>query len=106
MYQIICPVLEGLQATEGLEASDGCRHPVQGGGTKRDNPGLGETRRYEIAARVLALFDTRYRDFTAKHFHEKLVGGAADLAGAGTHAWCITSQPYAIRRAGERTKTS
>ena len=24
-------------------------------------------------ARVLALFDTRYRDFTAKHFHEKLV---------------------------------
>jgi len=24
-------------------------------------------------ARVLALFDTRYWDFTAKHFHEKLV---------------------------------
>ena len=23
--------------------------------------------------RVLALFDTRYWDFTAKHFHEKLV---------------------------------
>ena len=55
---------------------------------------------------MLALFDTRYWDFTAKHFHEKLVGGAADLAGAGTHAWRITSQPYAVRRAGERTKTS
>ena len=25
-------------------------------------------------ARVLELFDTRYWDFTAKHFHEKLVG--------------------------------
>ena len=24
-------------------------------------------------ARVLELFDTRYWDFTAKHFHEKLV---------------------------------
>ena len=31
---------------------------------------------------MLALFDTRYRDFTAKHFHQKLVG-AADLAGGG-----------------------
>ena len=29
-----------------------------------------------------ALFDTRYWDFTAKHFHQKLVG-AADLAGGG-----------------------
>ncbi len=105
MYQMICPVLEGFQATEGLEASDGADTPPKAA-EKRDNPRLGETRRYEIAARVLALFDTRYWDFTAKHFHEKLVGGAADLAGAGTHAWRITSQPYAVRRAGERTKTS
>ena len=44
-------------------------------------------------ARVLELFDTRYWDFTAKHFHEKLVAGArlraqlqlgaVDLAGYG-----------------------
>ena len=27
----------------------------------------------DTVARVLELFETRYRDFTAKHFHEKLV---------------------------------
>ena len=27
MYQMICPVLDGLQATEGLEASDGAGTP-------------------------------------------------------------------------------
>ena len=47
-------------------------------------------------ARVLELFDTRYWDFTAKHFLEKLVAehgckrsyklGAVDLAGAWAHA--------------------
>ena len=38
---------------------------------------LGGSRRGRAAvdtvARVLELFETRYRDFTAKHFHEKLV---------------------------------
>ena len=47
-------------------------------------------------ARVLELFDTRYWDFTAKHFHEKLVAehgskrsynlGAVDLAGLWAQA--------------------
>ena len=47
-------------------------------------------------ARVLALFDTRYWDFTAKHFHEKLVAEHGcersynwvrlTLAGAWAHA--------------------
>ena len=47
-------------------------------------------------ARVLALFDTRYWDFTAKHFHEKLVAAHGcersynwvrlTLAGAWAHA--------------------
>ena len=31
-------------------------------------------------ARVLELFDTRYWDFTAKHFHEKLVAITASSA--------------------------
>ena len=39
MYQMICPVLEGFQATEGLEASDGAGtppNPAERSGTIRD----------------------------------------------------------------------
>ena len=53
--------------------------------------------------RVLELFDTRYWDFTAKHFHEKLVAehdcersyncGAPDLAGT----WRMRVRPGAAR---------
>ena len=39
MYQTICPVLEGLQASEGLEAADGAGtppNPAERSGTIRD----------------------------------------------------------------------
>ncbi|MDE0391770.1 MAG: hypothetical protein OXI57_06835 [Rhodospirillales bacterium] len=40
--------------------------------------------------RVLALFDTRYWDFTAKHFHEKLV---AEHGYGRSYTWvCLTLQ--------------
>ena len=41
MYQMICPVLEGVQATEGLEASDGAGTPPN----PADEAGQAETRR-------------------------------------------------------------
>ena len=119
MYQMICLVLEGFQAMEGLDASDGAgtgaeilmkfeevygrtRHGVLGQAEVAEILGVSERtfrrwrERYEAdgaeglydrrlgrvlarrapvdeVARVLALFVTRYWDFTAKHFHEKLV---------------------------------
>ena len=65
-------------------------------------------------ARVLELFDTRYWDLTAKHFHEKLVAdrrlqaqlqlAAAELASPwaqarGAHAWGAPAQAAAPRPA-------
>ena len=48
-------------------------------------------------ARVLALFDTRYWDFTAKHFHEKLV---AEHGCERSYNWVrLTLQAYGRRRA-------
>ena len=41
MYQMICPVLAGLQATEGLEASDGAGTPPN----PADEAGQAGTRR-------------------------------------------------------------
>ena len=115
MYQMICPVLEGFQTMEGLDASDGAGtgaeiDEVRGGLRShasrcaeaaeilgfsertfrrwRDRfeadgaEGLYDCRLGRVSARrapvdevarVLELFDTRYWDFTAKHFHEKLV---------------------------------
>ena len=58
-------------------------------------------------ARVLALFDTRYWDFTAKHFHEKLV---AEHGCARSYNWVrLTLQanrrmPPAPRRGAHRRK--
>ena len=51
-------------------------------------------------ARVLALFDTRYWDFTAKHFHEKLVA----LHGCTrSYNWVrLTLQAHGRRRAAPR----
>ena len=51
-------------------------------------------------ARVLELFDTRYWDFTAKHFHEKLVA----KHGCGrSYNWVrLTLQAYGRRRAAPR----
>ena len=118
MYQMICPVLEGFQAMEGLDASDGAGTGTEidevRGGVWADRSrllsqaeaaevlgvsertfrrwrdryeaegaeGLYDRRLGRLSARrapvdevvrVLELFDTRYWDFTAKHFHEKLV---------------------------------
>ena len=41
----------------------------------RSAPWAGSARRAPVdeVMRVLELFETRYLDFTAKHFHEKLV---------------------------------
>ena len=51
-------------------------------------------------ARVLELFDTRYWDFTAKHFHEKLV---ADHGCKRSYNWVrLTLQAYGRRRAAPR----
>ena len=51
-------------------------------------------------ARVLALFDTRYWDFTAKHFHEKLV---AAHGCERSYNWVrLTLQAYGRRRAAPR----
>ena len=51
-------------------------------------------------ARVLELFDTRYRDFTAKHFHEKLV---AEHGCERSYNWVrLTLQAYGRRRAAPR----
>ncbi len=48
-------------------------------------------------ARVLELFDTRYWDFTAKHFHEKLV---AEHGCKRSYNWVrLTLQAYGRRRA-------
>ncbi len=58
-------------------------------------------------ARVLALFDTRYWDFTAKHFHEKLV---SEHGGARSYNWVrLTLQAHgrlrpAPRRGAHRRK--
>ena len=51
-------------------------------------------------ARVLALFDTRYWDFTAKHFHEKLV---AEHGCARSYNWVrLTLQARGRMRAAPR----
>ena len=51
-------------------------------------------------ARVLELFDTRYWDFTAKHFHEKLV---AEHGCKRSYNWVrLTLQAYGRRRAARR----
>ena len=51
-------------------------------------------------ARVLELFDTRYWDFTAKHFHEKLV---AEHGCERSYNWVrLTLQAYGRRRAAPR----
>ena len=51
-------------------------------------------------ARVLELFDTRYWDFTAKHFHEKLV---AEHGCGRSYNWVrLTLQAYGRRRAAPR----
>ena len=51
-------------------------------------------------ARVLELFDTRYRDFTAKHFHEKLV---ADHGFKRSYNWLrLSLQAHGRRRAAPR----
>ena len=58
-------------------------------------------------ARVLALFDTRYWDFTAKHFHEKLV---SEHGSARSYNWVrLTLQSHgrlrpAPRRGAHRRK--
>ena len=51
-------------------------------------------------ARVLALFDTRYWDFTAKHFHEKLVAAHGCTR---SYNWVrLTLQAHGRRRAAPR----
>ena len=51
-------------------------------------------------ARVLELFDTRYWDFTAKHFHEKLV---AEHGCERSYNWVrLTLQAYGRKRAAPR----
>ena len=51
-------------------------------------------------ARVLELFDTRYWDFTAKHFHEKVV---AEHGSKRSYNWVrLTLQAYGRRRAAPR----
>ena len=51
-------------------------------------------------ARVLELFDTRYWDFTAKHFHEKLV---ADHGFKRSYNWLrLSLQAHGRRRAAPR----
>ena len=51
-------------------------------------------------ARVLELFDTRYWDFTAKHFHEKLV--AEHGCERSYNGVRLTLQAYGRRRAAPR----
>ena len=146
MYQMICPVLERLQAMEGGDASD--FEQVQGlrlmkfeevyGRTHRGGLSQAEAAevlgvsertfrrwrdRYEAegadglydrrlgrlsarrapvdeVARVLELFDTRYWDFTAKHFHEKLV---ADHGFKRSYNWLrLSLQAHGRRRAAPR----
>ena len=63
--------------------------------------GLGRfARRSEVARPFLELFDTRYWDFTAKHFHEKLV---AEHGCERSYNWVrLTLQAYGRRRAAPR----
>ena len=54
-------------------------------------------------ARVLELFDTRYWDFTAKHFHEKLVaehGCPAASTGCGSDLTGVFRRRRAAPRRG------
>ena len=140
MYQMICPVLERLQAMEGGDASDGAGtgteiDEVRGGLRAHPSGWLAEVLgvsertfrrwrdRYEAegadglydrrlgrlsarrapvdeVARVLELFDTRYWDFTAKHFHEKLV---ADHGFKRSYNWLrLSLQAHGRRRAAPR----
>ena len=145
MYQMICPVLERLQAMEGGDASDGAGtgteiDEVRGGLRRTHRGGLSQAEaaevlgvsertfrrwrdRYEAegadglydrrlgrlaarraavdeVARVLELFDTRYWDFTAKHFHEKLV---ADHGFKRSYNWLrLSLQAHGRRRAAPR----
>ena len=53
---------------------------------------------------VLELFDTRYWDFTAKHFHEKLV---ADHGCMRSYNWVrLTLQAHGRKQAAGRTGAS
>ena len=145
MYQMICPALEGFQAMEGLDASDGAgmglrlmkfeevygrtrcgvlsqaeaaeilgvsertfrrwrdRFEAEGAEGLYDRRlGRLSARRAPVdeVARVLELFDTRYWDFTAKHFHEKLV---AEHGCERSYNWVrLTLQAYGRRRAAPR----
>ena len=145
MYQMICPVLERLQAMEGGDASDGAGtgteiDEVRGGYGRTHRGGLSQAEaaevlgvsertfrrwrdRYEAegadglydrrlgrfsarrapvdeVARVLELFDTRYWDFTAKHFHEKLV---ADHGFKRSYNWLrLSLQAHGRGRAAPR----
>ena len=145
MYQMICPVLERLQAMEGGDASDGAGtgteiDEVRGGLRAHPSGWLSQAEaaevlgvsertfrrwrdRYEAegadglydrrlgrlsarrapvdeVARVLELFDTRYWDFTAKHFHEKLV---ADHGFKRSYNWLrLSLQAHGRRRAAPR----
>ena len=145
MYQMICPVLERLQAMEGGDASDGAgtglrlmkfaevygrthrgglsqaeaaevlgvsertfrrwrdRYEAEGADGLYDRRlGRLSARRAAVdeVARVLELFDTRYWDFTAKHFHEKLV---ADHGFKRSYNWLrLSLQAHGRRRAAPR----
>ena len=89
-----------------------CRNGPSGAGAialRRGAEGLYDRRLGRVSARrapvdevvrVLELFDTRYWDFTAKHFHDgrrarlraQLQLGAPDLAGTWAHAGCAPAR--------------
>ncbi len=84
-----------------------CRYEADGAEGLHDRRlGRVSARRAPVdeVARVLALFDTRYRDFTAKHFHEKLV---ADHGCTRSYNWVrLTLQARGRMRAAARPGAS
>ena len=94
-----CGVLGQAEAAEILGVSErtfrrGCFEADGAEGLYDRRLGRVSARRAPIdeVARVLELFDTRYWDFTAKHFHEKLV---AEHGCGRSYDWVrLTLQAY------------
>ena len=85
----------GGSRSERTQALPSCGWPTAG--PRRQS---GARAPVDEVARVLELFDTRYWDFTAKHFHEKLV---ADHGFKRSYNWLrLSLQAHGRRRAAPR----
>ena len=102
-----CEAAEGVSERTFRRYVTATRRKVRRGDRRL---GRASTRRAGVdeVARLPELFDTRYRDFNARHFHEKLVAehgvrrscNPADLAGPRASARGAATPTGASARAG------